>query len=398
MGHLSEGVLRRRYDEPMALSSEQQQHYASCLHCQRQFAAIAADARATADLLAAPTPRLDTAAAYRQLQRRVSAAQPGALPWYRRWIERTVPMHQVNQRRLVKPVGGLIAAAALVGVLALTPVGSFAQSLLNVFQPQQVAVVRITTTDLQDLRALPNLSAYGTMTQHTRVSVSTAANPAAAQSATGMTVLTPAALPAAVPNTATYVVLSPASASFTFSAAKARAAATRTGQPLPAMPASVDGSTIQATVGPVVASIYGGDLTALAALTGEKDGAVRKDIASLRHSNALPTLVIAQAKLSIVSTGATLSEIENYLLAQPGISLQLASEIKAIGDPTTTLPIPVPGNRTDEQTVQVQGVSGVIVGHGATDHAVIWSKGGVVYGVMGTLPQDGLLAVANALH
>src|SRR5579883_1596224 len=274
----------------MALSSEEQQHYASCLHCQRQFAAVAADARATAELLAAPTPRLDTAAAYRQLQRRVSAAQPSAAPWYRRWIERRTPVYQRNQRRLVKPVGALVAAAALVGALALTPAGSFAQSLLDVFQPQQVAVVPLTTTDLQDLRALPNLSAYGTMTQHTRVSVSTAANPAAAQSATGMTVLTPSSLPAGVPNTTTYVVLSPASASFTFSAAKARAAATRTGQPLPAMPASIDGSTIQATVGPAVATIYGTDASTLAALVGDKESMKLKDAGVLRHAGTMPSL------------------------------------------------------------------------------------------------------------
>ena len=58
----------------------------------------------------------------------------------------------------------------------------------------------------------------------------------------------------------TYAVLSQGTASFTFSAAKARAAAAATGKTLPAIPAGLDGSTLQVTIGPAVVATYGGNV------------------------------------------------------------------------------------------------------------------------------------------
>ena len=62
----------------------------------------------------------------------------------------------------------------------------------------------------------------------------------------------------------------------------------------------------------------------------------------------------------MTSTGVTPTQLEDYLLAQPGISPQLAADIKAIGDPTTTLPIPVPVQFATSSKVTVQGVQGVL--------------------------------------
>jgi hypothetical protein len=113
----------------------------------------------------------------------------------------------------------------------------------------------------------------------------------------------------------------------------------------------------------------------------------------------IPSLVVAEAaRPRITSTGATAKEIEDYLLAQPGVSPQLAAEIKAIGDPTTALPIPVPVERATAQTVQVQGTSGLAVGDNTgIGSGVIWEKDGVVYGVAGALPESQILAIANSL-
>lgn len=346
---------------------------------------ISADAHAVAGLLAAPDVVIDPVPAYAAIRGRIAAqdAAPAA-PWYRRSLERITTMYHPNRRRLLTPIGGVVAAAALVAALALTPAGSLAQNLLTIFQPQQFVAVPVTTSDLQSLRSLRDLANFGTVTQLTHGGQQSVAGAAQAAAASGLSVLTPAALPAGVPSSVTYMVLGRSTGSFTFSAAKARAYATSSGKTPPPMPATLDGSTLQLSVGPVVAATYGGNLG-----TGDGSGA-----------RTLPTLLIAEAAMPrISSTGATVAQIRDYLLAQPGVSTQLANEIRAIGDPSTTLPIPIPVDRATAQSVQVQGVSGLAVGDNTgVGSGVIWQKNGIVYGVAGTLPLSQVLSVADSLH
>ena len=102
---------------------------------------------------------------------------------------------------------------------------------------------------------------------------------------------------------------------------------------------------------------------------------------------------------AVTSTDATVAGIEDYLLKQPGISPQLAAAIRAIGDPSSTLPIPIPIDMASAKTVQVQGVSGLAIGDiTAAGSGVIWQKNGVVYGVAGFLPESEILAIANGLQ
>jgi hypothetical protein len=403
MRHLSDGALRRLYDEPVAIPAAARRHYATCTRCRGRFDTIAADARATATLLAVGNAHADSAAAVTQIRQRIAAeSSVHSRRWHQRWYERMGVMVQLNGRRLARPVGGVIAAAALVGAVALTPAGSLAQSFITIFEPQQFVPVPVTSGELQ---SLPNLRDYGTMTQSAPPTAQQVASAAAAAAATGLVVHAPASLPAGVPTNVTYTVLSQGTASFTFSAAKAQAAAAATGKTLPAMPAGLDGSTLQVTIGPAVVATYGGNVglsggdTRLrgrhAGIKGRVTGG-----AAVQREGDIPSLVVAEAaQPRITSTGATAREIEDYLLEQPGVSPQLAAEIRAIGDPATTLPIPIPMERATAQTVQVQGTSGLAVGDNTgLGSGVIWEKDGVVYGVAGALPESQILAIANALR
>lgn len=385
MAHLSDGILRRLYDEPLAIAPRERRHYDACARCQHSFATIAASTRASADLLAVPDAPINPVPAYAAIRRRVAAegAAP-AQPWYRRSHERIAMMYHSSGRRLVKPLGGVLAAAAIVGALSLTPAGSLAQGFLTIFQPTQFVAVPVTTSDLQGLRSLRDLGQFGTVTQYTHAGQQSVTSAAQAASATGLTVLTPASLPVGTPSNATYMVIGQSTGSFTFSAAKARAYAASSGKTLTPMPASLDGSTLQLSIGPVVAATYGGNL----------DNGGSSDVRSL------PTLLIAEAAMPhISSTGASVTEMRDYLLQQPGVSPQLAAEIRAIGDPSTTLPIPIPVDRATAQSVQVQGVSGLAVGDNTgLGSGVIWQNKGVVYGVAGALPMSQVLSIANSLH
>lgn len=140
------------------------------------------------------------------------------------------------------------------------------------------------------------------------------------------------------------------------------------------MPARINGSTLQVTVGTAVAATYG---------TGE-----------------LPDLVVGQmAAPKIMSTGVTVQELENYVLSLPDVPSTLATQLRSLGDPTTTLPLPIPVDMAQSQKVSVQGVEGVAIGdQTGAGSVVIWEKNGMIYGVGGPLKESDVLATANSLH
>jgi hypothetical protein len=114
----------------------------------------------------------------------------------------------------------------------------------------------------------------------------------------------------------------------------------------------------------------------------------------------LPQLIVGETSAPIAtSSQVTVVQFENYLLSQPGISPELKAAINAIGDPSTTLPIPIPVQFATSSKVTIQGdAQGVALGDNTGVGAgVIWIKNGVVYGVVGTIKRDDAINVANQL-
>jgi hypothetical protein len=289
-------------------------------------------------------------------------------------------------------VKGLAAAASVVLVLTLLTVSGVAETILTIFEPKQVAAVPITATDIQT--AVSNLEAFGTLTWSTPPKPYDVPDAATAAKESGLAVRVPATLPSGVnAATAQWGVMPKTTATFTFSADMTRASAARLGRTPPPMPANIDGSKLFVTGGPAVVTIYGVKNTP-GAPTGPAG------VSSADPFAALPQLLIAQGKAPVVqSDGVTVEQLQAYLLAQPGVTPGLAAQIKAIKDPSSTLPIPIPVNMATSKNVTVQGVQGVFVGDSTgLGSALIWTKDGIVYGVAGTLTESEILAVANSLH
>ncbi|MDQ2961009.1 MAG: hypothetical protein M3R48_08180 [Candidatus Dormibacteraeota bacterium] len=368
MRHLTDGLLRRLHDDRFAASNEERAHLAQCDRCARRMASVGDDATTAATLLARPTgDGVAVEPALGRIRNRLAAdggsRAPGpAAPWIharRRWA------------------AGALAAAAATGALVAT---AGAAGWLSIFSPTEVAPVTLTASDLN---GLPDLSAYG----HMRVNqpaTQQVADAAHAAAASGLHVLQPGALPAGVPTAVSWEVLSAGSATFTLDAATANAAAQRAGRSAPQVPANLDGTTVTVNAGPAVVAVYGAGASA----TGAGD------------FSSLPTLVIAESIRPTASTnGASLQQLERFLLAQPGLSPQLAAEIRAIGQPASTLPIPVIAGLMTSQTVTIDGVQGVAAGDSTgLGAAVVWEKDGVVYAVGGLLPQSEVLDIARSLH
>jgi hypothetical protein len=145
------------------------------------------------------------------------------------------------------------------------------------------------------------------------------------------------------------------------------------------MPPGVDGSTIDVTAGAAVVTTYGGCTTGC---------------------STIPQLIIGQMVAPrIASTGANLNQLEDYVFRLPGVSPQLATELRSIGDPTSTLPIPIPTSFAHADSVIVQGVQGEAIGDNTgVGSLVVWEKNGMVYAVGGTLPLAQVESIANSLR
>jgi hypothetical protein len=272
---------------------------------------------------------------------------------------------------------GALAAAVVIVLLVTTPLGSLGQSFLTIFQPKAFAPIDVSALHLR-ARLLPNLDEFGTLGRAHSSKPKDVASAAAASEIAGFRALVPAVVPSQVPATSRFVVNLLAEESFRFSAAKARASAARKKRALPEMPARLDGTTVTASIGPTIVQTWG----------------VRR-----KRSDG-PILVVVQSVAPIVrSTGASLGELESYLLSMPGISPELASQIRAIGDPSSTLPVPFEATKQTAQSVNVDGASGLAIGDNTGLGAgVMWEKDGKLYAVFGTLTQDEVLDVANSLQ
>ena len=365
MAHLTDGTLRRMLDDPDAITAPEGQHFANCADCKARQEALAKDAQAATSLLALPASAFDADAAFERL---------GSAPVARPRFGLRFPILKPSSQR----VALLLAATLVVGAIVTASV-----NVSDIFAPKTVTPVPVTMADLQ---SLPDLSSYGTITWSVPPQPALVPDAATAASIAGFPAPSVGTLPADISKSVTYGAMKQATGVFTFSAAKAAAAAAAKGKALPAMPPGMDGSTLTLTMGPAIVVIYG-DLKDPSATTNPGTGKLN-----------LPELIIAESRTPVVtSTGVSVAELETYLLAQPGISPQLAADIRAIGDPTHTLPIPVPVEYATSSKVTVNGAQGVALGDNTgLGAAVIWIHGDV-YFVGGALKKDEVLSIANSV-
>jgi len=383
MTHPSAELLRRHRDEPDALSSAEKEHLLNCAACRAVREEIAGNANFAERALTLPPASLDIEAARRAVAARASNQLFAVSPARSRFS-------------LAPRAGWLTAAAAAVVLglsLSLAPVRSTAANFLAIFEPHSFQPIAITKSDMEALNGFPNLSSFGNVqeTGAKDVAPQTFSDVFDAMRVSRQAVLHPRYLPTGIPDTPTYTVLAPKTGAFTFSAAKARAAAQSKNAVLPPMPANLDGSTLYATFAPTVITTYG---------SGGAHGLhMFHHGGTHRVNSGMSGLAIFQSQAPrIYSTGASVRDIVDYLLAQPGISPSLAAQIRAIGDPSTTLPIPIPVDKALAQTVSVGGSPALVVGdETGVGSVVVWERAGMVYGVVGPLRESELLAVANSL-
>jgi hypothetical protein len=369
--HPSDGTLRRALDEPVAVDAAHREHVATCARCAQRVERMSADAGAVRTMLAAPDPVIDLPSARARLAR-AEATAPAVAAAKR-------PARPVRSRNSwAGRVMAGVAVASVASVLLVATGG--AQDFLSLFQPSQLAAVPVTTADV---RSLAGLASYGSVTGGSSITFVPETDAAAAAAAAGLGAPVVTHLPAGTPATPTYALVSGGVVSFKFDASLARAAAARAGGQLPPMPTGLDGSVLSVSIAPAVVVSYGVDPSALL------------------HGGSVPVgeafVVVKTVTPTVTSTGVTARQLEDYLLSVPGIPSTVASEIRAIGDPTQTIPVPIPVNLASGSAVTINGSRGLLIGDATgLGSALVWQHNGVVYAIAGTLTSTQVLAVADS--
>jgi hypothetical protein len=358
MRHPSEGVLRRLLDEPAGVSDPDRAHVADCEQCLRDLTVMQQDAALVGATLATDDHHdADVAAAWQRL----STAGPGRA---RPPARRARRFHDVLRRPAFAGLAvGLVLAGA--GTAA-------ANDWLPIFRTEKVAPVSFST---EDLVALPDLRAYGTVLVSKAADVHDVPDAVTAAAESGLQLPVVADLPDGVIGQPRYQVGKEVSATFTFSAELAARAAQRIGKALPPPPPGLDGSSVRLVAGPGVAQTWG-------------------------SSSGLPALVVGRAVApKAFSSGVPFETVRDYVLSMPGLPGDVAAQLRSFTADGSTLPLPVPVEQATSTSTEVDGEPATLLrSRDKAMAAVVWVKEGVVTVVAGSLNSSEVLTVARELR
>lgn len=371
MRHITDGVLRRLDDEPLAIPDRVIDHVAGCRRCSARRARIAHDTERARRLLSAPQLATDADVAWARLQRDFQRGREGE-------AERRPKRAPVFRPAARFPRVSL-RAGLVIGAVGIVIAGTAAAATLTtIFAPTHVAPVSLSRSDLRAITAFtglgdsPVLGGFSAPSGSTtlrfgtiRWSSSGTAHPvsslAEATADAGFPVSLPAHVPAGVGAVQRVGVQPRVSATVTFNSAAA----------------GVARGSVTLDAGPAVLVEYAG-----------------------ANGTDLPTLgVVTMRRPTARSTGATMSQIEAFLLAQPGIPPALAEEVRLLGNLRTTLPVPVPPGAA-VRSVRVSGWPGVLIADPSNAGAgVVWEDGrGMLHVVAGILDSQDVLNVADQVR
>lgn len=284
----------------------------------------------------------------------------------------------------------------LVAVISIPGTRALASQLLDLFRVQQVTVIPIDTTGLQQLTGNGSLGKQiSQLISSSTTELQKAGEPVPATSAddasqkAGFAVRLPQSM---TPSRLT--VLGNSAYNFTIDQKKAQALLDEAGRSDLVLPTSIDGAVISVTVPASVRADYG-SCPDPSAVDPSQNGSM---------SRQYPDCVImAQIPSPTVSAPANVdvAQLAQIGLEFTGMSSDQAAAFAQSVDWTSTLVVPIPKNAATYQQVQVDGVTGTLIQRPADDapqYILLWVKNGIVYSI-GSLGSDSQQAVqmANSL-
>jgi len=310
-----------------------------------------------------------------------AARRPARAPWPEAIAAVVAGLRASAWRPVPLAAGGAAAAVLLVGVAAAQPaVQSFAQGVIQSLRVQKVQPVKLDLQQLSGgkLPGIDQLLSAGTYTGPTQPSIRSASVSDAAK-ATGLTLRVPAKLPPQVPANRSVWVSDPVSFSFTYDGQKLAALAQQYGVTDTAVLAdlrSLNGTTVKGNV-PAAAATFYGDVGPVAQQAGAardaaKEGLAKATEAARRAGTSQPFLAFIQLKAPSLDVpgNVNVDRIRQGVLRSGAVPPALATQLLAIQDWRTTLPVPV--IRGTSKEVPVDGVTGTLITGEAPDPVLFW--------------------------
>ncbi len=385
--HLNEGELRLALDGEAG--AEARQHLETCPACREALEQMRAQAARTAQRLGFLAGEKDAPS---------SSAQAA----WSRFNERST--HRKEDSMLKKwfafPAVRFISAAVLILALVLAFPGTraLAGELLNLFRVQQVTVIPVDFTGLEQLTGDNALGSQFTqlisqsmeMTQKPSDPVEAASAQEASQLAGFELRLPEGREPSQI------VVTGPAAFNFVVDRSRAQALLDEAGRSDLVLPEAVDGARISVKVPAAVSVGYG---TCPKPVIGEAEQRA-SEIPGRRFPDCV---ILAQIPSPSVDAPAdvNVAEMARLGLEFTGMSPAEAQAFTDSVDWASTLVIPIPKNAAIYQQVEVDGVTGTLIQRPADDapqYALLWVKNGIVYAIsgLGTNTQQAI-DMANSL-
>jgi hypothetical protein len=382
--HLNDGELRAALDGE--LDARSLQHLESCTSCQMRQQQLQERQREAGRLLAFFNPAEQTGPSAQKAWKRFSqqVTQQKELSMTKKWF--SFPLVRLGA-----------AALALTLFLSFPATRAWAGEFLNLFRVQQVQVVPVDFTGLEQLTgdgALGNrftemITDSVDVQQEPNEAVTVASAEEASELA-GFEVRIPEGL---TPNQIN--VSSGAAFTFTVDRAKAQALLDEAGRGDLVLPDSVDGAEILVNIPAAVSVGFG---------TCPKPGSeVAGNTEQSATESRYPDCVIfAQIPSPNVNAPADLDieALAQIGLEFTGMSAEEAQAFTSTVDWTSTLIVPIPQNASVNEQVAVDGVTGTLVQRSseASQFVLLWAKDEILYAIsgLGTNAQQAL-DMANSL-
>lgn len=292
-----------------------------------------------------------------------------------------------------------LAVLALTLIVSIPSTRALAEQLLSLFRVQQVTVIPVDFTGMQQLAGNGALGKQVSELVSSSVTVTkdpgealTATDAADASQKAGFTVRLPQS------DSASRISVMNASAfNFSIDRARAQALLDEAGRSDLSLPAALDGAVVDVTIPASVSASYG-DCPApgVADQTSERPGNFGRRYPDCLIFTQLPSPTVS------APAGVDVAQLAQIGLEFSGMNAEQAAAFTQSVDWTSTLVIPIPKNAATYQQVSVDGVTGTLIQRPADDapqFVLLWVKDGVVYSIggLGTASQKAL-DLANTLR
>jgi hypothetical protein len=368
--HLTEGELRAAMDGELNAASLH--HLETCTACRERQEQMKAESLHTARLLGFLAPGDEPAPSARTAWIRFSQEY---------MIKKEYSMFKrLFSNSLVRYATAALLILAL--VLAFPGTRAMAGELLNLFRVQQVTVVPVDFTGLEQLTgdgALGNkftqlISQSIVMDKKPGEPVEAASAAQASQMA-GFNVRVPADK-----TPSQMYVTDSAAFRIEVDRTKAQALLNEAGRSDLVLPESVDGADISVEIPSSVSVAFG---------TCPKPGASEVVGEESSVASRYPDCVIlAEIPSPTVNAPASLDidQLARIGLEFTGMSPEQAAQFVSTVNWTSTLVVPIPNNAVTNEQVAVDGVTGTLIERSADDmpkFALLWVKNGIIYAISG---------------